>query len=102
MLHERNWPEAQEQLAQQVSRLAREVGAMSRTIQRMGAETGRDAGETAADLVGEALHQGEMLAREFGKQARHVGTAVRRDPVPVIVAVAGLVLLLNLVLDRKR
>lgn len=102
MLHERRWPEAQEQLAQQVTRLAREVGAISRTVQRMSAETGREAGETAADFVGEALQQGEMLARELGKQAQHVGTAVRRDPVPAIVAVAGLVLLLSLAFGRKQ
>jgi uncharacterized membrane protein len=102
MLHERKWPEAQEQLAQQVARLAREVGAMSRTVQRTSAETGRDARETAADLLGEALQQGEILARELGKQARHVGTAVRRDPVPTIVAVVGLMLLLSLVLGRKQ
>lgn len=102
MLHERNWPKAQEQLAQQVSRLAREVGAMSRTVQRMSAETGREAGETASDLVGETLHQGEMLVRELGTQARHVGKAVRRDPLPTIVAVAGFLLLLSLALGRKQ
>lgn len=102
MLHERNWPEAQEQLAHQVSRLAREVGAMSRTVQKLSAETGREAGETAADLFGDALQQGEVLARKFRRQARHVGTAVRKDPVPTIVAVAGLALLLSLVLGRKQ
>jgi ElaB/YqjD/DUF883 family membrane-anchored ribosome-binding protein len=101
MLHEQKWPQTQEQLAQQVSRLAREVNAMSRTVQRMGAEIGAEAGGTASDLIGEALHHGEVLARDFRKQARHVSKAVRKDPLPAIVAVAGLALVLSLLLGRK-
>lgn len=102
MLHDHKWPETQEQLTHQLSRLAREAEAMSRTVQRMSAETGRQAGNTAAEVVGEALHQGEMLARGAGKQARQVGMAIRKDPLPAVVAVAGLLLLLNLALGRKR
>lgn len=102
MLHEHKWPQAQEQLAQQVSRLARDVSAMSRSVQRMGAEAGAEAGDTASHLFGEALHQGEVLARDISKQARHVTRAVRKDPVPTIIAVAGLALLLSLLLGRKR
>lgn len=102
MPHEQNWSQAQEQLSQQVSRLAREVNAMSRSVQRMSAEIGSEAGDTAAHLISGALHQGEVLARDIRKQARYVGSAVRKDPAPAIIAVAGLALLLTLLLGRKQ
>jgi methyl-accepting chemotaxis protein len=109
MLHERNWQNAQEQLGHQVSRLAREVGEISRTVERMSAGARREAGETAADLMGGALQQGELLAREVRRQAREVGKfgrevgrTVRKDPVPVIVGAAAVLLLLSLLFGRKR
>lgn len=102
MLHEQNWPQTQEQLTRQVSRLAREVSAMSRTMQRMGAEMGSEAGAATADLFGSTLHQGEVLARDLGKQAQRVGKAVRKDPLPAVVTLVGLALLLSLLFGRRR
>lgn len=53
----------------------------------------------AHDLADGAMHQGAVAARVLGKQAWKAGKAVGRDPVPAIVAVAGLACLLSLVLS---
>lgn len=101
-LLQRKWQdEAQDHLAHQLSGLSREVATIARAVQRFSAEAGHDAGHVAGNLVDEAWHQGERLAHGVRRQARHAGKAVREDPVPAIVAVAGLLLVLSLVLGRK-
>lgn len=103
MFQRSNWQhDAEEQLSQQVSRLGRDVAEISRAVQRFGADARHEAGTVAADLAGEAWHQGEIVARGLGRRARRAGKAVREDPVPAIVAVAGFMLLLNLLLGRKQ
>ena len=94
--------DAEEQLSHQLSRLSRDVADISRAVQHFGTDARHEAGAAAADLLDGAWHQGEIVARRLGRQAQRAGKAVREDPVPAIVAVAGFVLLLNLLLGRKQ
>ena len=64
-------------------------------MSRYGAHTPNDIGE-------ELWHQGEIVAKQLGRQARKAGKAIKNDPVPAVVAVAGFALFLNLLLGRKR
>ena len=82
-------------LAHQISSLRREVAGVTRSVGRYGTHTAHDVGD-------QLWHQGEIAAKLLGRQAKKAGKAVRDDPVPAVVAVAGFALFLNLVLGRKR
>lgn len=101
-LLQREWSDGQDQLSHQLAGLRREVAAVSQAVQRFGTGAGRDAGNVASNLADEAWQQGERLARDIRRQARHAGKAVREDPVPAIVAVVGVLLALNLLFGRKQ
>jgi len=93
----RNWTDALdiEQLSRQLAHLRHDIAGMSRSATRYGSHTAHDVGD-------QLWHQGEVVARQLGKQAKKAGKAVKEDPVPAIVAIAGFALFLNLVLGRKR
>lgn len=93
---------SQRQLSRQVSSLARDAGHISDLLARFSADARRDAGHLAHDLADEAWQQGAVAAKALGQQALRVGKAVRRDPVPAVVAVAGLACLLSLILASGR
>ena len=97
MARSRHWSDALdiEELSRQLSSLRHDIAGVSRSVSRYGSHTAHDVGD-------QLWHQGEVVARQLGKQARMAGKAVKEDPVPAIVAVAGFALLLNLVLGRKR
>ena len=97
MARSRHWSDALdiEELSRQLSSLRHDVAGVSRAVSRYGTHTAHDVGD-------QLWHQGEIVARQLGKQARQAGKAVKEDPVPAIVAVAGFALFLNLVLGRKR
>ena len=97
MARSRHWSDALdiEELSRQLSSLRHDIAGVSRSVSRYGSHTARDVGD-------QLWHQGEIVARQLGKQARMAGKAVKEDPVPAIVAVAGFALFLNLVLGRKR
>jgi ElaB/YqjD/DUF883 family membrane-anchored ribosome-binding protein len=100
---EKSWQEhAEEKIARQLSHLREEVDALTHSLQRMSRHVGKDAGHAANDLLDQAWHQGEVVAQQLGKQAVRTGRAVRKDPVPIIVAVAGLALLASLLIGRRR
>jgi hypothetical protein len=82
-------------LAHQISSLRHEVAGVSRSVGRYGSHAAHDVGD-------QLWHQGEIAAKLLGRQAKKAGKAVREDPVPAVVAVAGFALFLNLVLGRKR
>ena len=90
---------AQHRFGNQFSSLARDARQLSDAISRYTDHTRHDLGHVAHDLADGAMHQGAVAARVLGKQAWKAGKAVGRDPVPAIVAVAGLACLLSLVLS---
>jgi len=104
---------AQRRLDRQIAGLAREAGQISEALSRFSAQAQRDAGhyahdagryarEAAHDIADEAFQQGAIAARLVGKQAVRAGKAIGKDPVPAMVAVAGLACLLSLVLVSGR
>lgn len=97
MARSRHWSDALdlEELSRQLSSLRRDVAGVSRAVTRYGSHTAHDVGN-------QLWHGGELVARQLGRQARKAGKAVKDDPVPAIVAVAGFALLLNLLLGRRR
>jgi len=97
MARSRHWTDALdlEEITRQLASLRQDVSGVSRAVARYGAHT--------ADNVGDELwHQGELIARRLGKQAIKAGRAVKEDPVPAVVALAGFACFLRLVLGRKR
>jgi hypothetical protein len=100
---------AQHRLNRQIGSLAREAGQISELLSRFSSRAQRDAGHYAHDvgraaheLADEAWQQGAVAARVLGKQALRAGKAVRNDPIPAVVAVAGLACLLSLALASGR
>jgi hypothetical protein len=100
---------AQHRLNRQIGSLAREAGQISELLSRFSSRAQHDAGHYAHDvgraaheLADEAWQQGTVAARVLGKQALRAGKAVSKDPIPAVVAVAGFVCLLNLVLASGR
>lgn len=97
MARSRHWTEALdiEDIARQLSSLRHDLSGVSRAVSRYGSHTAQDVGD-------QLWHQGEVLAHKLGRQVRKAGKAVKADPVPAVVAVAGFALFLNLLLGRRR
>lgn len=93
------YDDAQSGLTRRLSALAREASGISRSLERFGHGAGRDLSHVAHDMADGALHGGAVAARVLGKQAWRAGRAVRRDPVPAVVAVAGLACLISLIMS---
>lgn len=96
------YDDAQSGLSRRLSHLARDASSISRSLEKYGSSAGRDLSHFAHDATDAALHHGASAARMFGKQAWRAGKAVRRDPVPAVVAVAGLACLLTLVMSSGK
>lgn len=92
----------QRQISRQVSSLARDAGHITELLSRFTANARREAGHYGHDLADEAWHQGAVAAKVIGKQALRAGRAVRKDPVPAVVAVAGLACLMALLTSAGR
>jgi hypothetical protein len=97
MARHRHWTDALdlEELSRQLSSLRHDVAGVSRAVSRYSAHTASDFGD-------QLWHQGEVVARQLGRQAIKAGRAVKDDPVPAVVAVAGFALFMRLILGRKR
>lgn len=94
----------QRRVNRQVSHLARDASHITELLARFAADArregstlARDANGYAHDFADEAWHQGAAAAKVLGKQALRAGRAVGKDPVPAVVAVAGLACLMALV-----
>ena len=86
----------QRRLNRQVSSLARDAGHITDLLSRFTANAQREADHYAHDFADEAWHQGAAAAKVIGKQALRAGKAVRKDPVPAVMAIAGLACLMSL------
>ena len=97
MARTRHWTDALdlEDISRQLSHLRHDVAGVSHAVSRYGAHT-------ASDIGDQLWHQGEVVARQLGRQAVKAGKAVKDDPVPAVVAVAGFALFMRLILGRKR
>jgi len=82
-------------ITRQLASLRRDMTSMTHSATRHGSHAAHDMGD-------QLWHQGEVIARQIGRTAGKAGRAVKNDPVPAVVAVAGFALLLSLVLGRKR
>lgn len=87
----------QRRLNRQVSSLARDAGHITDLLGRFTANASREAQHYGHDFADEAWHQGAAAAKVIGKQAVRAGRAVGRDPVPAVIAIAGLACLLTLI-----
>ena len=87
----------QRRITRQVSSLSRDAGHITDLLSRFTANARREAGHYGHDLADEAWHQGAVAAKVIGKQALRAGRAVGKDPMPAVVAVAGLACLFALV-----
>ncbi len=92
----------QRRLNRQASGLAREAGHITELLSRFIANARREAGHYGHDLADEAWHHGAAAAKVIGKQALRAGRAVGKDPMPAVVAVAGLACLMVLVSSAGR
>lgn len=92
----------QRRLNRQVSGLARDAGHITDLLARFTANAGREAQHYGHDLADDAWQTGRVAAKAIGKQAVRAGRAVGRDPVPAVIAVAGLACLLTLVASSGR
>lgn len=97
MARSHHWTDALdiEEITRQLASLRHDVAGVSRAVARYGAHTASDVGD-------ELWRRGEVVARQLGKQAIKAGRAVKQDPVPAVVALAGFACFLRLVLGRKR
>ena len=97
MARTRHWTDALdlEDITRQLSHLRHDLSGISRAVSRYGAHAASDVGD-------QLWHQGEVVARQLGRQAAKAGKAVKDDPVPAVVAVAGFALFMRLILGRKR
>lgn len=99
----------QRRINRQVSSLSRDAGHITDLLSRFTANARRDAGHYAndanhyaQDFADEAWHQGTAAAKVIGKQAVRAGKAVGKDPVPAVIAIAGLACLLALATSSGR
>jgi hypothetical protein len=90
------------QLRRQVSSLRRQIDGLSREASRTGRHAASDLGDSASELFDDAWEHGRDAAQQIARQAAHVGTAVRKDPVPTLVAVGTLALVASILLARSR
>jgi hypothetical protein len=93
---------AQHRLGRQVESLTRDVGHIADSLRRFGGGAGKDIGQIAHNVADEAMHQGAEVAKLVGEQAYQAGRAIRRDPLPTIMAVAGLACLLSLLMSSGK
>lgn len=99
----------QRRISRQVSSLSRDASHITDLLSRFTANARREAGHYANDvnhhahdLADEAWHQGTAAAKVIGKQALRAGRAVGKDPIPAVVAIAGLACLLALATSSGR
>jgi hypothetical protein len=96
------YDDTQSSLSRRLSSLAREAGGISRSLERFGDGARHDVSHFAHDAADIALRQGSRAARAVGKQAWRAGRQVGKDPVPAVVAVAGLACLVSLVMSSGK
>ena len=92
----------QRRLSRQVSSLARDAGHITDLLGRFTANARREAQHYGHELADDAWHTGAVAAKAISKQAVKAGRAVGRDPIPAVVAVAGLACLIALVTSSGR
>ena len=93
------YDDTQSTLSRRLGELARDAGHLSRSLEKYGDGARHDISRFAHDAADVALEQGAVAARALGKQAWRAGKAVRKDPVPTVVALAGLACLVSLVMS---
>lgn len=84
----------QHRMARHITALRHEVGQLGRAGSRFGHD--------ASDFGDHLWSGGRAVAKVLRRQARDAGRAVKDDPVPAVVAVAGFALFMNLLFNRKK
>ena len=89
--------EVEDDLESRFAELREQVLVIRDQLEEFAADRMDDVKEVAA----ETLHQGGRAVRAAGRQANAVGTAVRNDPLPVIVGLGVIALLTALLVERN-
>jgi hypothetical protein len=88
-------------LAQQIAALRKQVDQISHSVHDYGDNSLDDMQHNAVALAREVRHQGQVVARQVGRQANVAGEAVRDNPVPVAIALGTIALLSALIFTRR-
>lgn len=86
----------------QLAGMRREAAKLSDNLARLARHTGHDMARSGHDLTDLAMAQLPVAARLIGRQAKKAGKAVRRDPVPTVVAMVGIACLASLAMSMGR
>lgn len=92
----------QRRVDRQIAGLARDAGHITELLGRFTANARRGAGHYGHEIADEALHQGALAAKAIGKRALRAGRAVGKDPMPAVIAIAGLACLVSLAASSRR
>ena len=88
-------------LTQQVAALRKQVDQLGHSVQDYGGHSIDDLQHNAVAIAKEVRHQGQVVARQMGRQANVAGKAVHDNPVPVIVALGTIALISTLIFARR-
>lgn len=86
--------------------ISRRIAALGRELSRLAGQASYSAGHEVEhatnSLAALARRQAPRLARMARRQARLAGATVARDPLPAVMALAGLACLASLVLASRK
>lgn len=88
---------ANDRFGRHLAGLSRDAAHFTEAVRHQAAGTGHDAARFAHELADGAIQQGAVAAKVLGKQALQMGKAVRRNPLPTVVAVIGIACLASLI-----
>ena len=89
-----------DELTLQVAALRKEIAAIADAVGDYGSPRFNDITNNAVALADEFKHQGAVVAKQVGRQARVATRAVQDNPVPVIVALGAIALISTLIFAR--
>jgi hypothetical protein len=91
-----------EDLARQLAHLRKELAERVAPSRKSGSHALHDAQHQAVELARDLQEHGSAAAHLLGRQARHAGKAISKDPIPLVVALGTFVLLSSLFARRRR
>jgi len=87
-------------LSRQIASLRKEIASISDAVSEYSGPTFDDFQHNAAAIAKEVRQQGQVVARQVGRQATYAGKAVQENPVPVLVALGTIALISAFIFTR--